>query len=159
MPVGKTLLDEHHPLFGGCYAGSNSLGPVKAEVEAADFVLYVGSLKSDFNSGSFSVHVDDAHTVKLHSYQTVVGYASFPTADIRHVLPRLLPTFAEVIRSQGSYRKAPHMDSLETKIKEGRVLPFIREPKLPDGEIVQAWLWGRMASWFKDNGGCGRGLG
>lgn len=47
-PMGKSLLDEHHPLFGGCYAGANSLDAVREEVEAADFVLYVGALKSDF---------------------------------------------------------------------------------------------------------------
>jgi pyruvate decarboxylase len=46
--VGKSLLDEHHPLFGGCYAGANSLDAVREEVEAADLVMYVGALKSDF---------------------------------------------------------------------------------------------------------------
>ena len=46
--MGKSLLDEHHPLFGGCYAGANSLEKVQQEVEGADFVLYVGALKSDF---------------------------------------------------------------------------------------------------------------
>ena len=48
--VGKSLLDEHHPLYGGCYAGANSLEAVREEVERADFVLYVGALKSDFKS-------------------------------------------------------------------------------------------------------------
>ena len=47
-PMGKSLLDEHHPLYGGCYAGANSLDPVREEVESADFALYVGALKSDF---------------------------------------------------------------------------------------------------------------
>jgi len=46
--VGKSLLDEHHPMYGGCYAGANSLDKVREEVESADFVLYVGALKSDF---------------------------------------------------------------------------------------------------------------
>jgi pyruvate decarboxylase len=46
--VGKSLLDEHHELYGGCYAGANSYDTVREEVESADFVLYVGALKSDF---------------------------------------------------------------------------------------------------------------
>lgn len=50
--MGKALLDEHHPLYGGCYAGANSLPEVKQEVESADFVLYVGALKSDFKQVS-----------------------------------------------------------------------------------------------------------
>ena len=31
-PMGKSLLDEHHPLYGGCYAGANSLPAVQKEV-------------------------------------------------------------------------------------------------------------------------------
>jgi pyruvate decarboxylase len=71
--VGKSLLDEHHPLYGGCYAGANSLDKVREEVESADFVLYVGALKSDFNSGSFSVNIDPKIVVELHSFTTNVG--------------------------------------------------------------------------------------
>jgi pyruvate decarboxylase len=72
-PMGKALLDEHHPLFGGCYAGANSLDAVRKEVEEADFALYVGALKSDFNSGSFSVKIDPKVVIELHSFTTVVG--------------------------------------------------------------------------------------
>jgi len=72
-PMGKSLLDEHHPLYGGCYAGANSLDKVREEVESADFVLYVGALKSDFNSGSFSVNIDPKIIVELHSFTTNVG--------------------------------------------------------------------------------------
>lgn len=72
-PMGKALLDEHHPLFGGTYAGANSLDAVRKEVENADFALYVGALKSDFNSGSFSVGIDPKVVVELHSFTTTVG--------------------------------------------------------------------------------------
>jgi pyruvate decarboxylase len=41
------MLDEQNPLYGGCYAGGNSLPAVREEVENADFVLYVGALRSD----------------------------------------------------------------------------------------------------------------
>jgi pyruvate decarboxylase len=46
--VGKALLDEHHPLYGGCYIGANSKEEVRKDVESADFVLCVGALRSDF---------------------------------------------------------------------------------------------------------------
>lgn len=77
-PMGKALLDEHHPLFGGCYAGANSLDAVREEVEGADFALYVGALKSDFNSGSFSVKIDPKVIIELHSFTTVVGVSPSP---------------------------------------------------------------------------------
>jgi pyruvate decarboxylase len=144
-PMGKGILDERHPLFGGCYAGSNSLPPVKDELESSDFVLYVGALKSDFNSGSFTVGIPTEHAVRLHSFTTNVGYAAFPTTDIRHVLPLLLPAFQKV--------KGPPalQDSLEDKITAGRVLAPKDTPDDAGGKIVHAWLWQRMASWFKDH--------
>ena len=46
--MGKSTCDERHHLYGGAYAGANSLEHVREEVEDADFVLYVGALKSDF---------------------------------------------------------------------------------------------------------------
>jgi len=146
--MGKGILDEHHPLFGGCYAGANSLKPVIEGVESADFVLYVGSLKSDFNSGSFSVNIPEEHTIKLHSWTTTVGYATFPTTDIRHVLPRLIPAFEEVMKT--SDRKPATGESLEEKIKTGHLLPLYTKP---DGDkIVHSWLWSRLGSWFQKNG-------
>ncbi|TXT07242.1 hypothetical protein VHUM_03412 [Vanrija humicola] len=144
-PMGKGILDEHHPLYGGCYAGRNSLQPVRDEVEASDFVLYVGSLKSDFNSGSFSVHIDDAHAVKLHSYTTQVGYAEFPTTDIRHVLPLLVGAL-EGVKSE---RPRVLGESLEQKMKQGRVATLVNRPEGTD--IVHKWLWPRVGSWFHDN--------
>jgi hypothetical protein len=146
--MGKGILNEHHPLYGGLYAGANSLDPVREEVEAADFVLYVGSLKSDFNSGSFSVHIREEVTVKLHSWTTSVGYANFPTTDIRHVLPRLIPVLEKV--TQNGKRTLTRGESVADKVKAGRVLPL--ETKAIGDEIVHKWLWGRMGSWFMDNG-------
>lgn len=81
-PMGKALLDEHHPLYGGCYAGANSLDAVRKEVESSDFALYVGALKSDFNSGSFSVGIDPKIVVELHSFTTTVGVCLFPSIKL-----------------------------------------------------------------------------
>lgn len=147
--MGKAVLDEHHPLFGGCYAGANSLEPVIKEVESSDFVLYVGSLQSDFNSGSFSVKVNEEITVKLHSYTTMVGYATFPRTDIRHVLPRLIPTFEKATKERKTPLK-PIRDTVEEKIKTGHVMPLIDKPE--GREIVHKWLWGRMGTWLCDGG-------
>jgi pyruvate decarboxylase len=145
--VGKSLLDEHHVLYGGCYAGANSLDKVREEVESADFVLYVGALKSDFNSGSFSVNIDPKIVIELHSFTTNVGYASYPTTDIRHILPKLIPAFKSVTSSSGD--KKTHGDSLADKQKAGEA-----EVKAePDSDAIKhAWFWPKMGEWFKDGG-------
>jgi pyruvate decarboxylase len=70
--MGKTAIDEQHPQFGGIYVGDITIDSVKEAVESSDFTLYVGSLKSDFNTGSFSWHIEPENTVELHSDMTVV---------------------------------------------------------------------------------------
>ena len=49
---------------------------VKNAVDAADFVLLVGSLKSDFNTGEFSYKMKPQEMVELHSEHTLVQFAS-----------------------------------------------------------------------------------
>ena len=145
--MGKSLLDEHHSLYGGCYAGANSLDKVREEVESADFVLYVGALKSDFNSGSFSVNLDPKIVIELHSFTTNVGYASYPTTDIRHILPQLVPAF-EAVTSNGGNKKT-HGDSLADKQKAGEAEIKAK----PDGDAIKhAWFWPKMGEWFQDRG-------
>lgn len=52
-PMGKTAIDEDHPNFSGCYIGSVSTEEVKEKFETSDLVINIGSLQSDFNTGSF----------------------------------------------------------------------------------------------------------
>jgi pyruvate decarboxylase len=76
-------------------------------------------------------------------------YASYPTTDIRHILPLLVPSFGKV----HSARSEPHGESLESKIKSGRMEPQLVEPK--GEEIKHEWFWQRMGRWFADNGELG----
>lgn len=66
-PMGKSSIDETHPAFGGVYAGDVSREDVKKRVEGSDLVLYVGGLKSDFNSGGFTYRITKANTIEFHS--------------------------------------------------------------------------------------------
>lgn len=74
-------------------------------------------------------------------------YASFPTTDIRHILPLLVPAFSEAT-SQSP--KRAHGDSFEQKVKTKRVEVPLSEPK--GEEIKHDWYWGRMGKWFQDEG-------
>ncbi|WVO16552.1 hypothetical protein L204_104231 [Cryptococcus depauperatus] len=145
-PMGKSLMDERHPLYGGCYAGANSLPAVKEEVESADFVLYVGALKSDFNSGSFSVNIDPKVIIELHSFTTTIGYAAYPTTDIRHVLPLLGPAFKKLGKPKGGEGVR---DTLEQMQEQKRAISAV--PKPEGNEIKHSWLWPRVGAWFKDD--------
>lgn len=77
-------------------------------------------------------------------------YANYPTTDIRHVLPLLLPAFKKLdCKSQG---KAIRQD-LDAKIKAGHVDRLYTAPKEGSGkEIKHDWLWSRMGGWFQETG-------
>jgi pyruvate decarboxylase len=74
-------------------------------------------------------------------------YASYPTTDIRHILPLLVPAFGQAISQKP---KKVHGDSFDEKIKAERVEVPLAEPK--GQEIKHDWFWGRMGKWFNDNG-------
>lgn len=80
MMLGKTLLTEHHPQFIGLFEGDRSREYVRNRVESADCILQLGTLLSDFNTGGFTTHIDDAKTIsgnigyvkiKHHYYENV----------------------------------------------------------------------------------------
>jgi len=66
-PMGKGALDEDHKNFCGVYFGSVSEEHVQERFDSSDFVMIIGGLKTDFNSGSFSYRVPVNQTVELHS--------------------------------------------------------------------------------------------
>jgi pyruvate decarboxylase len=93
-PMGKTAISEHHPLFSGLYVGDITVPGVKERVETSDLVISIGAILSDFNTGSFSYHIDSATRVSLHSFSTSISYAEFPTLGFRQLLPALTTALA-----------------------------------------------------------------
>ncbi len=66
MMLGKTVLSEHHPLFLGLFEGDRSRDYVRDRIESADCVLQLGALLTDFNTGGFTTHLDDAKTISAN---------------------------------------------------------------------------------------------
>ncbi|CCG84848.1 protein of unknown function [Taphrina deformans PYCC 5710] len=89
-PMGKSAISEELPEFGGVYIGSITQAHIKKVVEEADLVLSVGALKSDFNTGSFSYHINKTAVVEFHSDRTQVKYATYPGVGMNSLLPKLI---------------------------------------------------------------------
>lgn len=82
-PMGKSSINETHPAFGGVYAGDVSRDDVKKRIEEAELVLFVGGLKSDFNSGGFTYRIETKNTIEFHSDHMKV------TSTSRALVPKL----------------------------------------------------------------------
>jgi len=134
-PMGKAAINEHHPNFGGVYVGSISLPPIKEAFESADFILTIGTMKSDFNSGAFSWRMPPERTVELHSDHVVLQFGRFEDVTFQTVLPKLLEQMAPLKASQ--------------RVK---VAPFDKVPEqAASGLIKQDGFWPLVGTFFEEN--------
>ncbi|KAI8987383.1 thiamine diphosphate-binding protein [Mycotypha africana] len=94
-PMGKGTLDESLPNFRGCYSGTVSLEGVQKEVEQADLLIEIGSIKSDFNTGNFTYGLDKKKTISLHSFSTTIYHAEYPGVGMVELIPLITARLKE----------------------------------------------------------------
>ncbi|KAJ6261270.1 Alpha-peptide [Drechslerella dactyloides] len=139
-PMSKGAVDETHPRFGGVYVGDVSRPDVKAVIEAADLVLSIGALKSDFNSGGFTYRTTTKHTIELHSDHTKIGFAMYPCISMKYVLQKLLGTL--------DFQKIRHTESAKS------IPPTLENKEAPEStgdEITHSWFWPHIGNWLQEN--------
>src|ERR1700691_1185163 len=94
--LGKGAFPMDHPLYMGVHIGPISPPSIVARMDAADFVLNLGCLKTDIHFGNRPPHVIQGRTVwavdrkvdvKYHTY-TDVGVRDFARALLRQKLRR-----------------------------------------------------------------------
>ena len=92
--LGKGAFPMDHPLYMGVHVGPISPPPITARMDAADFVLNLGCLKTDMNFGNRPPHIIEGRSVwavdrrvdvKSHSYINV-GVRDFVRALLRQDL-------------------------------------------------------------------------
>ncbi|KAL7408983.1 pyruvate decarboxylase [Mrakia frigida] len=153
-PMGKASMDETHPQYGGCYIGSNSFPAVQNLVEKADLVIALGSIVSDFNSGSFSWGINKNALVELHSDHMKVGHAVYPSLSFRDILPVLIKRLSTVPKKSGSAKANKADVASATQRKNAVVVPTAEdeadEAKFGKGVITQKYLWPRMQHFFQE---------
>lgn len=88
-PMGKGIIPENLPNYRGCYAGSITIEGIAKEVQMADLIIELGSIKSDFNTGGFTFSLDQGKSIALHSFATKVFYADYDKVSMGEFLPLL----------------------------------------------------------------------
>ncbi|KAK3650675.1 Pyruvate decarboxylase 1 [Elasticomyces elasticus] len=72
--MGKGAANEELPNYSGIYEGAGSIEEVRKVVEDdSDFVLWIGSFRTDFNTGEMTDFVDEKKTVDLQRFFTKIG--------------------------------------------------------------------------------------
>jgi pyruvate decarboxylase len=134
--MGKGVLNEDHPRFGGVYAGSLSSPEVREVVENADLILSVGALLSDFNTGSFSYSIKTRNLVEFHSDHVKISNAFFPKLHFKPLLQELIKQVGESVKD---YKPKP--------------VPQLPKPNLdadPKSIVKQNHLWNALSAWLRE---------
>ncbi|CEP19001.1 hypothetical protein [Parasitella parasitica] len=95
-PMGKGAIDESLHNFRGCYSGNVTLEGITKEIEEADLLIELGSIKSDFNTGNFSYGLEKKKTISLHSFGTIIYHAEYPGVGMVELLPLLTSSLPKV---------------------------------------------------------------
>jgi indolepyruvate decarboxylase len=89
MMLGKAVLSERHPQFIGLFEGDRSREYVRGRVDAADGVLQLGGLMTDFNTGGFTTNLDDSKTIRANVDAVRIGHHRYDTVFLHDFLPAL----------------------------------------------------------------------
>ena len=98
--IGKADYLEHLPNCIGSYQGAGSQKEVREYVEAADTVVFLGMVPSDFNLGGFTAKLSDQQTVTVWNNKVEFGEQSFTNVAITDVIDELLERLPENIMSK-----------------------------------------------------------
>ncbi|GAN10048.1 pyruvate decarboxylase [Mucor ambiguus] len=130
-PMGKGAIDESLHNFRGCYSGNVTLEGITKEIEEADLLIELGSIKSDFNTGNFSYGLEKKKTISLHSFGTTIYHAEYPGVGMVELLPLLT----------GRLPKIPLQLSFGERVKPA---PIDNSTE----EITHNYLWNKVPEYI-----------
>jgi len=76
--LGKTVVDEHHPLFVGVYQGEMSEASVAQFAHEADACLAIGALLTDVDTGMFTAKLYEEKRVRAQKKGIRIGHHDYP---------------------------------------------------------------------------------
>jgi indolepyruvate decarboxylase len=86
MFADKSALEEKQPAYIGMYDGRLMDDAVREFVESCDYVVLVGTILSDFNTGAFTAHLDPNKTIDIRHHHTRVGSKVYPNIEMKDIL-------------------------------------------------------------------------
>jgi len=102
MFADKSVLEEQQPAYIGMYDGKIMDEAVREFVESCDYVVLIGAILSDFNTGAFTANLNQEKTIDIRHHRTSVGTKVYPNVEMRDVL-------AEVARRVARRNQKPSL--------------------------------------------------
>ncbi len=75
--LGKSVIDERHPLYLGVYEGAMGRETVRRCVESSDCLLMLGTFMTDINLGVFTARLEPGRAINATSEKLSIRYHNF----------------------------------------------------------------------------------
>jgi len=85
----KSALDEQQAAYVGIYDGKLMDEAVREFVESCEYVVMIGAILSDFNTGAFTSNLDPEKTINIRHRSTHVGTKVYPNVEMKDILAEL----------------------------------------------------------------------
>jgi TPP-dependent 2-oxoacid decarboxylase len=112
--LGKTVVDEHHPLFIGVYQGEMSLPEVSDVVHKCDCLIMTGVILNDLDTGVFTAKLDQEHRILANRDLLTIGYHHYHKINLSDYIKGLnLLHLPQILYSHYT----PHKERLPKKFE------------------------------------------
>lgn len=117
--LGKTAIDEHHPLFVGVYQGEMGLAHVIEEVHKSDCFLMLGVIFSDLDTGIFTAKRDHKLRIIAGQDELTIGEDRFELGLTEYIkgLKDLSPSFKKTSSITSRAERIPKKVESKKEIK------------------------------------------
>jgi len=88
--LGKSVVDETHPLYVGLYEGAMGREEVTQYVEDSDCVVLLGAFMTDINLGIYTAKLEIKNCIYATSEQLQISYHHYPHVPLADFLSRLI---------------------------------------------------------------------
>jgi indolepyruvate decarboxylase len=98
--LGKSVVDETHPLFVGLYEGAMGREEVTQYVEDSDCILLLGTFMTDINLGIYTAKLDVRNVVYATSEQLQISYHQYPNVPLGEFISKILAANPKPVRRE-----------------------------------------------------------
>ena len=88
--MGKSVINEHHPLYLGVYQGTVGIEPTQKLIEEADVLVTLGVMFTDINLGMYTANFDTSRLVQVNQGKVIIRHHEYSNIMLKDFLRGLI---------------------------------------------------------------------
>ncbi|MEX1042124.1 MAG: thiamine pyrophosphate-binding protein [Pirellulaceae bacterium] len=139
--LGKSVVEETHPLYVGLYSGALGREEVTNYVEESDLVILLGTFMTDINMGVFTANLDPSRCIYATSEKLRIRHHHYHSVQLPDFIQELASREMRVVQREIpdaiKMTMPPVGETTDAPIRIQRVMQMIN-PLLDDDTVVIA---------------------